>query len=120
MAIESSITLCKGAGPSSCRDCRVSGTRSVRGSRGLNRASTIAAAPRAGVERHKQLPRREAGRETVARIGFACGYDAAQDIRAFTVAMREADQLGFEIGFFSETLALMRDSVTAMTSFALA
>lgn len=56
----------------------------------------------------------------MTRIGLACGYDSTQGIRDFTDGMRGADERGFEIGFFSETLALMRDSVTAMTSFALA
>jgi alkanesulfonate monooxygenase SsuD/methylene tetrahydromethanopterin reductase-like flavin-dependent oxidoreductase (luciferase family) len=56
----------------------------------------------------------------VARIGFACGYDKTQSIRDFTEAMTCAEERGFEIGFFSETFALMRDSVTAMTAFALA
>lgn len=54
------------------------------------------------------------------RIGIATGYDPALDVRAFARTAREVDERGYEIAFFSETLALMRDSVTAMTAFALA
>lgn len=54
------------------------------------------------------------------RIGFATGYDNTIDVRGFTNLTRGADERGFEIGFFSETWALMRDSVTALTAFALA
>jgi 5,10-methylenetetrahydromethanopterin reductase len=54
------------------------------------------------------------------RIGFAVGYDQRQTVRDFAEAMREADARGFEIGFFSETFALMRDGVTATAAFALA
>ncbi|MBM3449554.1 MAG: LLM class flavin-dependent oxidoreductase [Armatimonadetes bacterium] len=56
----------------------------------------------------------------MSRIGFAVGYDARLTIRDFAEAMRLADARGFEMGFFSETFALMRDGVTAMAAFALA
>jgi alkanesulfonate monooxygenase SsuD/methylene tetrahydromethanopterin reductase-like flavin-dependent oxidoreductase (luciferase family) len=56
----------------------------------------------------------------VTRVGFATGYDPALDVRRFTEDVREADRRGFEIAFFSETFALLRDSVTAMAAFALA
>lgn len=56
----------------------------------------------------------------MARIGFATGYDDKVDIRGFAEQIRGADERGFEIGFFSETWALMRDGVTAMAAFALA
>lgn len=56
----------------------------------------------------------------MTRIGFATGYDYKVDVRGFAEAMRQADERGFEIGFFSETWALMRDSVTALTAFGLA
>ncbi len=52
------------------------------------------------------------------RTGFAVGYDAGLTIRDFADGMRLADERGYEIGFFSETFALMRDGVTAMAAFA--
>jgi 5,10-methylenetetrahydromethanopterin reductase len=54
------------------------------------------------------------------RIGLATGYDPALGVRAFTEAVREIEQRGWEIAFFSETVALMRDSVTALAAFATA
>lgn len=53
------------------------------------------------------------------RIGLACGYDSTQSVRDFARGIQFADERGFEIGFFSETIALMRDSVTAMAAFAI-
>jgi 5,10-methylenetetrahydromethanopterin reductase len=55
-----------------------------------------------------------------ARIGLATGYDPALGVRDFTRAVREIDERGWEMAFFSETIALMRDSVTAMAAFATA
>jgi 5,10-methylenetetrahydromethanopterin reductase len=57
---------------------------------------------------------------TMPRIGIATGYDPALDVRDFARIVREVDERGYEIAFFSETVALMRDSVTAMAAFALA
>ncbi|MDR7419030.1 MAG: LLM class flavin-dependent oxidoreductase [Armatimonadota bacterium] len=56
----------------------------------------------------------------MSRIGFAVGYDTRMTVRDFASAMRAADERGFEIGFFSETFALMRDGVSATAAFALA
>lgn len=53
------------------------------------------------------------------RVGFATGYDARLSVRDMTDWMRRADDLGYEIGFFSETIELMRDSVTSLASFAM-
>ena len=53
-----------------------------------------------------------------SRIGLATGYDPALGVREFTRAVREIDERGWEIAFFSETVALMRDSVTALAAFA--
>jgi 5,10-methylenetetrahydromethanopterin reductase len=53
------------------------------------------------------------------RIGFALGYDPAMNNRDMAHWMREAEDRGFEIGFFSETIELMRDSVSALTTIAL-
>jgi alkanesulfonate monooxygenase SsuD/methylene tetrahydromethanopterin reductase-like flavin-dependent oxidoreductase (luciferase family) len=54
------------------------------------------------------------------RVGFATGYDphlSARDMAAFA---RRAEQLGYEIGFFSETVELMRDSVSSLAAMVLA
>lgn len=53
----------------------------------------------------------------MTRIGLATGYDPNLNVRAFAEAMRRIDERGYEIGFFSETFALMRDSVTALAAF---
>jgi alkanesulfonate monooxygenase SsuD/methylene tetrahydromethanopterin reductase-like flavin-dependent oxidoreductase (luciferase family) len=54
----------------------------------------------------------------MARVGFATGYDARLSNRDMAHWMREAEQRGFEIGFFSETIELNRDSVSALATFA--
>ena len=54
------------------------------------------------------------------RIGIATGYDPALDVRDFARTVHEVDERGYDIAFFSETFALMRDSVSAMAAFALA
>jgi 5,10-methylenetetrahydromethanopterin reductase len=51
------------------------------------------------------------------RIGFATGYDAAMSVREMADSMKQADERGYEIGFFSETIVLMRDAATAVTAF---
>jgi 5,10-methylenetetrahydromethanopterin reductase len=53
-----------------------------------------------------------------ARLGLATGYDPALGVREFARAVRQIDERGWEIAFFSETVALMRDSVTALAAFA--
>ena len=55
-----------------------------------------------------------------ARIGFATGYDPTQTVRDFAEAISEVDRRGWEIAFFSETIGLLRDSVTALAAFAAA
>jgi alkanesulfonate monooxygenase SsuD/methylene tetrahydromethanopterin reductase-like flavin-dependent oxidoreductase (luciferase family) len=55
-----------------------------------------------------------------ARIGFATGYDPRVPVRGYLDQVREVDERGWELAFFSETWALMRDSVTALAAFALA
>ena len=55
-----------------------------------------------------------------ARIGLSTGYDPALGVREFTKAVRQVDERGWEIAFFSETVQLMRDSVTALAAFATA
>jgi 5,10-methylenetetrahydromethanopterin reductase len=54
------------------------------------------------------------------QLGFGLGYDGTMDVRRMADLMRMAEQRGFDLGFFSETIELMRDSVTALASFALA
>ena len=54
------------------------------------------------------------------RIGIATGYDPALTVRDFARTVHEVDERGYDIAFFSETFALMRDSVSAMAAFALA
>jgi len=54
------------------------------------------------------------------RVGFATGYDARLSNQDMAHWMQEAERRGFEIGFFSETIELMRDSVSALATFALA
>lgn len=56
----------------------------------------------------------------MARIGFGTGYDPKADPRQMASWMQEAEAAGFEIGFFSETIELIRDSVTALATCGLA
>jgi alkanesulfonate monooxygenase SsuD/methylene tetrahydromethanopterin reductase-like flavin-dependent oxidoreductase (luciferase family) len=55
-----------------------------------------------------------------SRIGLATGYDPALTVRDVAAAVAEVDRRGWEIAFFSETIALMRDAVTALAAFATA
>lgn len=54
------------------------------------------------------------------RVGFATGYDPTLSVADMARSMAEAEARGYEIGFFSETIELMRDSVTSLTAFGLA
>ncbi len=56
----------------------------------------------------------------MARVGFGTGYDPKADPRQMAQWMRTAEEAGFEIGFFSETIELMRDSVTSLSACGLA
>jgi 5,10-methylenetetrahydromethanopterin reductase len=53
------------------------------------------------------------------RIGFATGYDPRLSNKEMAHWMSEADIRGYEVGFFSETIELMRDSVSALATFAM-
>lgn len=55
-----------------------------------------------------------------ARVGFALGYGKFANAREIADLMRQAEERGFEAGFFSETIELMRDSVTALATIGLA
>lgn len=52
--------------------------------------------------------------------GFALGYDREMRVREMAEWMRNAEERGFVLGFFSETIELMRDSVTALAAIGLA
>lgn len=54
------------------------------------------------------------------RVGFALGYDPTMTVQEMAGWMREAEGRGFEIGFFSETIELLRDSVSALSAMGLA
>lgn len=49
-------------------------------------------------------------------VGLATGYDPEMTISDMANSMRKAEDHGFVMGFFSETIELMRDSVTAMAA----
>ncbi|MDR7554192.1 MAG: LLM class flavin-dependent oxidoreductase [Armatimonadota bacterium] len=54
------------------------------------------------------------------QVGFALGYGKFTDVHEMARLMREAEERGFQMGFFSETIELMRDSVTALSAIGLA
>lgn len=54
------------------------------------------------------------------RVGLASGYDPNASVRDMAAWVRRAEERGYEIAFFSETIELMRDSVSALAAFALA
>jgi alkanesulfonate monooxygenase SsuD/methylene tetrahydromethanopterin reductase-like flavin-dependent oxidoreductase (luciferase family) len=56
----------------------------------------------------------------MSRIGFALGYGPFMDAREIAARMKQAEDRGFEMGFFSETIELMRDSVSVLASIGLA
>jgi len=53
-------------------------------------------------------------------VGFATGYDPRMTVREMAEWMRAAEERGFVMGFFSETIELNRDSVSALTATGLA
>jgi len=53
-------------------------------------------------------------------IGFATGYDPNLSVSDMARWMRTAEEAGFTAGFFSETIELMRDSVTSLAAIGLA
>jgi 5,10-methylenetetrahydromethanopterin reductase len=56
----------------------------------------------------------------MGRVGFALGYGKFTNSREMAELMRQAEERGFEMGFFSETIELMRDSVTALAAIGIA
>lgn len=55
----------------------------------------------------------------MARVGFALGYGKFANAREIAGLMRQAEERGFESGFFSETIEIMRDSVTTLAAIGL-
>ena len=55
----------------------------------------------------------------MGRVGYALGYGRFANAREIGELMAKAEQRGFEMAFFSETIELMRDSVTALAAIAL-
>jgi alkanesulfonate monooxygenase SsuD/methylene tetrahydromethanopterin reductase-like flavin-dependent oxidoreductase (luciferase family) len=56
----------------------------------------------------------------MARIGFALGYGKFTNVREIAILMQQAEERGYEMSFFSETIELMRDSVSALAAIGLA
>lgn len=54
------------------------------------------------------------------RVGLALGYDPSMSIGEMANLMQDAEERGYEAGFFSETINLVRDSVSALAAFGLA
>ena len=55
-----------------------------------------------------------------ARVGYALGYGKFANVAEMSSIMRQAEERGFEMAFFSETIELMRDSVTSLAGISLA
>ncbi len=56
----------------------------------------------------------------MVRTGLALGYGKFTNAREMASFMQEAEERGYEMGFFSETIELMRDSVTSLAAIGLA
>lgn len=56
----------------------------------------------------------------MTRVGFASGYDPKMSGRDIAGWMRNAEDAGFELGFFSETSEVMRDAPSSLAAMALA
>jgi len=54
------------------------------------------------------------------RVGYALGYGKFTNVREMAEVMQQAEERGFEMAFFSETIELMRDSVSSLTAIGLA
>ena len=53
------------------------------------------------------------------RVGYALGYGKFTNVREMSEIMQQAEERGFEMGFFSETIELMRDSVSSLSAIGL-
>ena len=56
----------------------------------------------------------------MVRTGLALGYGKFTNAREMASFMQEAEERGYEMGFFSETIELMRDSVSSLAAIGLA
>src|ERR687891_2305881 len=56
----------------------------------------------------------------MARVGYALGYGKFTNVREMSEVMKQAEERGFEMAFFSETIELMRDSVSSLAAIGLA
>jgi alkanesulfonate monooxygenase SsuD/methylene tetrahydromethanopterin reductase-like flavin-dependent oxidoreductase (luciferase family) len=56
----------------------------------------------------------------MTRVGFGLGYGPFMNAPEIAQWMKRAEDRGFEMGFFSETIELMRDSVTTLAAIGLA
>jgi 5,10-methylenetetrahydromethanopterin reductase len=56
----------------------------------------------------------------MARVGFALGYGKFTNARQIATLMEQAEERGYEMAFFSETIELMRDSVSCLAAIGLA
>jgi len=56
----------------------------------------------------------------MARVGFALGYGKFTNVKEIAALMQQAEERGYEMAFFSETIEIMRDSVTALAAIGLA
>ena len=55
-----------------------------------------------------------------ARVGYALGYGKFTNVKEMASVMQQAEERGFEMAFFSETIELMRDSVSSLAAIGLA
>jgi 5,10-methylenetetrahydromethanopterin reductase len=55
----------------------------------------------------------------MAGVGFALGYGKFTNAREMASLMHQAEERGYTWGFFSETVELMRDSVTSLAAIGL-
>src|SRR5262249_59833193 len=56
----------------------------------------------------------------MARGGYALGYGKFTNVKEMAEVMKQAEERGFEMAFFSETIELMRDSVSSLAAIGLA
>jgi 5,10-methylenetetrahydromethanopterin reductase len=53
------------------------------------------------------------------RVGYALGYGKFTNVKEMAEVMEQAEERGFEMAFFSETIELMRDSVSSLAAIGL-
>src|SRR5207244_7614544 len=56
----------------------------------------------------------------MVRVGYALGYGKFTNAKEMADVMRHAEERGFEMAVFSETIELMRDSVSSLAAIGLA